>query len=252
MRALSALLIALPLPLLAGAEPLADVIARVKPSVLAVGTLQPLRQPPVRIAGTGFVVAGGRRALTCHHVVAPLRALLDDEQLVVLVGSGRDVQVRRAEIVALDPDHDAALLSFTGEPVPALHLARERAREGQEVAFTGYPIANVYGLHPVTHRGIVSAVTPIVVPQASARALDPTMIQRLKDGFAVYQLDATAYPGNSGGPLYDPATGAVLGMVSSVFVKRTKEKLLADPSGITFAIPIEFARRLLEPPEPGP
>ena len=250
MRLLSALLAAL--PLLAAAEPLSDVIARVKPSVLAVATLQPLRPRPIQISGTGFVVADGNHALTCHHVVASLRALPKGERLVVLVGTGRHAKARGARIVALDADHDAALLSFDGPPVTALALASEGAREGRAVAFTGYPIANVYGLYPVTHRGIVSAVTPIAIPQGSARALDPAMIQRLKDGFAVYQLDATAYPGNSGGPLYDPGTGEVLGMVSSVFVKQSREKLLADPSGITFAIPIEFAGRLLEALESEP
>jgi S1-C subfamily serine protease len=72
------------------------------------------------------------------------------------------------------------------------------------------------------------------------------MIKRLKADFNVYQLDATAYPGNSGSPVYDPGTGQVLAILSSVFVKQTKEKILADPSGITFAIPIRYARELVE------
>ena len=79
------------------------------------------------------------------------------------------------------------------------------------------------------------------------------MIRRLRSDFSVYQLDATAYPGNSGSPVYDPETGQVLAILSSVFVKQTKEKILADPSGITFAIPIRYARELVEraaPSEP--
>ncbi|HJY76993.1 MAG TPA: S1C family serine protease, partial [Burkholderiales bacterium] len=61
--------------------------------------------------------------------------------------------------------------------------------------------------------------------------------------FAVFQLDATAYPGNSGSPVYHPESGAVIGIVNSVFVKATREAALAQPSGITYAIP---ARQLIE------
>ena len=72
------------------------------------------------------------------------------------------------------------------------------------------------------------------------------MIKRLRETFEVYQLDATAYPGNSGSPLYDPSNGQVVGIVSSVFVKSSKEKALSDPSGITYAIPIDIAIRMLK------
>jgi S1-C subfamily serine protease len=71
------------------------------------------------------------------------------------------------------------------------------------------------------------------------------MIRRLEENYSVFQLDATAYPGNSGSPLYDAETGDVIGIVSSVFVKETKEKLLRDPSGISYAIPIRHAKALL-------
>ena len=36
-------------------------------------------------------------------------------------------------------------------------------------------------------------------------------MKRIRDDpFRVFQLDATAYPGNSGSPVYDPMTGAVI------------------------------------------
>ena len=59
------------------------------------------------------------------------------------------------------------------------------------------------------------------------------------------QLDATAYPGNSGSPVYDPATGTVIAVIHKVFVKQTKEKVLQEPSGITYAIPVEYVKRSL-------
>ena len=45
---------------------------------------------------------------------------------------------------------------------------------------------------------------------------------------------------------YDPSTGKVIGIVNAVFVKESKESLLQKPSGISYAIPINFARELMK------
>ena len=95
-----------------------------------------------------------------------------------------------------------ALLEIEGKPLPALSLGdANRVREGEEIAFTGLPIGMVLGLYPVTHRGIVSAITPMVIPAMSSRQLSAKQIRRLRSPFNVLQLDATAYPGNSGSPV---------------------------------------------------
>jgi uncharacterized SAM-binding protein YcdF (DUF218 family) len=107
-------------------------------------------------------------------------------------------------------------------------------KEGQEVLFTGYPIGAILGPHPATHRAIIASVTPIAIPLSRAGELSPQTIRRLSAGqYPVFQLDATAYPGNSGSPLYDPATGEVIGVINKVFVQGTKEAALTQPSGIT-------------------
>jgi S1-C subfamily serine protease len=62
----------------------------------------------------------------------------------------------------------------------------------------------------------------------------------------VFQLDATAYPGNSGSPIYDADTGEVLGIINMVLVKSTREAALSQPSGITYAIPVRHLRALLD------
>ena len=103
----------------------------------------------------------------------------------------------------------------------------------------------VLGLYPVTHRGIVSVITPIAIPQLSSRDLVPGIIKRPREQCEVFQMDATAYPGNSGSPVYSPSAGVVIGVVNKVFVKKTKEKVLADPSGITYAIPSVHVRTLM-------
>ena len=246
MLALSALLLVLPWAMPVRAAGLVDTIKIVKPSIVGIGVHSPLGRPVNQLIGTGFVVMDGKHALTNMHVVRDRTQPGDGKALAVFIGNGNAVEFREAEIVATDPDHDVALLSFSGDALPSLKLGGALiVQEGMDIAFTGFPIGAVYGLHPVTHKGMVSAITPIAIPQNSTRSLDTNMIRRLQEVFNVFQLDATAYPGNSGSPVFAADTGEVVAIVSSVFVKETKEAALTDPSGITFAIPIQYALRLV-------
>ncbi len=233
------------LPSPAAAAGLPETIQRVKRSVLGVGTVQYTRRPPGKFGGTGFVVADGRHVITNAHTIPEK---LDDkynEFLAVLVPETGE-RIRKATVVASDAVHDLALLQIAGKQLPPLALGDSaRVREGELYAFTGFPLGVVIGMYPVTHRGIISAISPVAVPQISARHLTGEVIQRLRDPYDVFQLDATAYPGNSGSPLYDPGTGAVVGVINKVFVKQTKENVLKDPSGITYAVPIRHARQML-------
>ena len=223
-------------------------IARVKTSVVVVGTYQATRNPRFRFLATGFAVGDGSLVATNAHVVP---AVLDTEQqetLMVLTRAGEGkVMQRQAERVATDSDHDLALLRVAGPPFTPLPLGdAAQVREGHILLFTGYPLGAALGAYPVTHRAMIAAVTPIAIPPANANKLDPALIRRLMQGaFEVFQLDATAYPGNSGSPLYDPETGAVVGIINMVFVKGTKETALSDPSGISYAIPVRHLANLL-------
>jgi serine protease Do len=221
-------------------------IARVKPAIVGVGTFERTRAPAAQLLGTGFVVADGHHVLTNAHVVAQMLDAEKYESFAVFVGHGAHPQIRRAEKVAVDYRHDLALLRISGAPLPTLQLGdSSRVREGQSIAFTGFPIGAVLGLYPATARGIVSAITPIVIPAAAGKQLSPEDIKRLRSPYDVFQLDATAYPGNSGSPLFDPASGRVLAIVNMVFVKGTKENVLSHPSGISYAVPIKYAKTLL-------
>ncbi len=229
-----------------GSAGLPETVARVKPSILAVGTYQRTRAPSAVFRGTGFVVADGLHVLTNAHVLPEKLAAGKGEILAVFFKAEGHDRLRRAKVVAVDRNHDVALLRIGGRPLPALALGdSDRVREGERYAFTGYPIGMVLGLYPVTHRGIVSSITPIAIPAPRAGFLDPKLLRRLNQPYRVFQLDATAYPGNSGSPLYDPETGVVVGIINKVFVKESKENLLSKPSGISYAIPIRYARHLL-------
>lgn len=236
----------LPVPVLAQ---LVDVLPRIKPSVLAVGTFQRTRNPSFAFRGTGFAVGSGRLIATNAHVLPAVLDQANMETLAVAVPGprGGTAAVRPATLTARDDARDLALLRIEGEPIPALPLDGDAlVREGQDIAFTGFPIGNALGFAPVTHRGIIAAITPIGIPQDRARELNPALIRRLgTDPFDVYQLDATAYPGNSGSPVFDPQSGRVIGVVNMVFVKSTKENVLSEPSGISYAIPVRHLREML-------
>jgi S1-C subfamily serine protease len=185
--------------------------------------------------------------VTNHHVLPKEldEALL--QKMAVFVGSGKSATVRQAEIVASSNYYDLAILRIKGTPLPAMKLASERFYpDGSYIAFTGFPIGAVLGLYPVTHRGIIASTTPTIIPVDDARQLSLKMLKRLRNPYLVYQLDATAYPGNSGSAMYDMKTGKVLGIINKVFVQETKEAVISKPSGITYAIPVKYLRQLLK------
>ena len=224
---------------------LPDIIDKIRPAVVAVGTVQQTRRPPALFRASGFVVANGQYVLTNAHVVPDTLDVQQKEYLAIFTGRGQQFQGRVATTVAVDHEHDLALLKIEGNPLPALSIDwSKQVREGQDIIFTGFPIGIVLGLYPVTHHGIISALTPIAIPPPAAGQLNPNLIKRLQNPFEVFQLDATAYPGNSGSPLCDAATGRVVGVINSVFIKESKETILQQPSGITYAIPIGYAKDL--------
>jgi S1-C subfamily serine protease len=234
------------------AADLSRTIATVKGSVVGVGTFLKTRSPATVFNGTGFVVDDGLSVITNAHVVPELLDTEKREALGVVIARGSEIEFRPATVVALDRAHDLAHLRIDGAPLPALKLGDSSAAvEGQELAFTGFPLGMVLGLHPATHRALLSAITPIVMPSMTSRTLDARMIAQLQRApFSIFQLDGTVYPGNSGSPVYDPASGSVLAVINMTFVKGLKENAITHPSGISYAIPSNYVRDLLQRKSP--
>ncbi len=237
----------------AAAADVPGTIARVKGSIVAIGTYERTRTPQFQFLGTGFAVGDGSLVVTNAHVLPPVLDPAKGEAVAILTPAakrdGREQsQMREARRVAVDPGTDLAVLKIDGPPLPGLKLRdSDTVREGQDVLMTGFPVGAVLGPFAATHRGMIAAITPIAIPQARAADLEPGTLRRLASGsFPVFQLDAVAYPGNSGSPIYDPDTGDVIGIVNMVLVKGTKEAALTNPTGITYAIPARHLKALLE------
>lgn len=226
---------------------LPTAIVKIKPSIVAVGTFMAKRNPRAQFLGTGFAVQDGSLVVTNAHVVPPSLDVALKEELAVFYREKNEDKAILAKLLVIDTAHDIAVLKLAGARLPPVKLGQTNAvREGQLYAFTGYPMGMVLGLYPVTHRGIVSTISPNAIPMITPGAIGPHMLKQLKKPYDVFQLDATAYPGNSGSPLYDPDSAEVVGIINKVFVQESKEYALSKPSGISYAIPVEHIENLLK------
>ncbi|MET0517521.1 MAG: serine protease [Burkholderiaceae bacterium] len=217
--------------------------------MVLIGMYSATANPRFGFRGTGFVVGSGNLAVTNAHVLPEAQAAqAEPPQVAVEVWAGPNQWApRMAKVLVVDRIHDLAVLRFEGAGVPAATLAAERPGEGASVAFMGFPIGGALGYSHVTHRGIISSIAAIGLPARTAQQLNENAIRLMRqENFEIYQLDATAYPGNSGGPIFDPQTGAVIGVMNSVLVKGSRESALSQPSGISYGIPIRHVLNLLQ------
>ncbi len=234
---------------------LVEVVAAARRSVIPVGTYSATDNPRFGFRGTGFVIGDGLYVVTNAHVVdaaarpgaASAGALVAAQTAVLLTTKGADTgEVRLARIAALDRQRDLALLRLEGTPLPALQLDATPPREGQAIALMGFPIGGTLGFTPVTHRGIIASMPSLAMPAPTSGQLDARAVARLREGnFEILQLDATAYPGNSGGPVLDVTTGRVVGVVNMVLIKDSRESALTQPTGISYAIPVRQLQNLV-------
>jgi S1-C subfamily serine protease len=233
---------------LAAADNVPKTIAQLKPSVVAIATVHKTRVPAMKFIGTGFVIGDGQTVITNAHVIQTVGVTDAGEILGIVTGKGSSADFREAKLISHDTEKDLAQLRYEGVPLSPLKIGNsDNAREGQSLLFTGFPLGMVLGFHHVTHRAMISSITPVTIPAASSRNLNAKMVKQLRGTpYYVFQLDGTAYPGNSGSPLYDAETGEVLGVINKVFVKETKESAISQPSGITYAIPSKYILELLE------
>jgi len=167
-------------------------------------------QPPVRGAGSGFIVSSDGYILTNTHVVA------NAEEVTVRLTDRREFP---AKVIGADERTDVAVIKINASALPTVRLGDPtKIKPGQWVLAIGSP----FGFENSATAGIISA---------TSRSLP-------SDNYVPFiQTDVAVNPGNSGGPLFN-MSGEVIGINSQIF-SRTGGYM-----GVSFAIPIDVARNV--------
>ncbi len=142
------------------------------------------------VSGSGFVFEP-HLVLTNAHVVAGVTSP------EVRMSPNRPGM--RSTVVYFDPTVDIAILRVRGLDAPPLRLADAEATTGDSAVVAGFPYGGPYLAESVRIRAAMDAHGEDIY---GATGVDRR----------VYGVRGTVAPGNSGGPLLDPA-GVVLGLV---------------------------------------
>jgi len=226
-----------------------EVIAAIRLRICAIGVLKvPVTEfandpiaPRFKIFGTGFLV-GPLTALTNRHVLANVTAYIEKEalpkdrrHLAFIRPDGQGIAESFHEIekmgMATDPKFlDLGLVTFRANPddpirtlSPVVIRPDFFGQVGDPIAVYGYAFGEnllkreigkrerTYRFGPVLQHGYISAIAPY---EHSPR------VDRLL-------LDVRTACGMSGSPVFDPATGTILGVHDSGF-----------EDAVAFAIPL--------------
>ena len=159
--------------------------------------------------GSGIIIDPRGYILTNSHVVA------GSQEILVKLYDGREL---RGRLVGYDKKFDVALVQIQAQGLqPAILGDSDKLEVGQWAIAIGSP----YGLEHTMTVGIISAT--------GRRGLGTGQYSDF------IQTDASINPGNSGGPLLD-IDGRVVGI---------NTMMAQGAQGISFAIPINVARRVI-------
>jgi S1-C subfamily serine protease len=183
-------------------------------------------------SGSGFFISSKGHVVTNYHVIRPvntqgeLYAPVQIKEISVIMHSGsKEQKVFPARILAVDREHDTALLATGAEGVAPLELGdSNKLFETTPVWTFGYPFGEAFA---VLHRGPEISVTRGTV--SALRHDDRGLL-------VAVQVDASVNPGNSGGPLVD-TSGKAVGIVN----------LAGRGTRMNFAVPVEFLKTLIKP-----
>ena len=161
--------------------------------------------------GTGFFISSDGYIVTNHHVIE------DALRIQVTLYDGTDLS---ATVVGYRAEDDIAVLKVDGNNYPTVQIGDSNALKPGDVAvIVGHP-SGEDGKWSTT-QGVISALNRVLSIEEASYFCEIKMIQ----------TDATANPGNSGGPLCNDR-GEVVGIITR---KKT------DYEGMNYAIPITEA-----------
>jgi serine protease Do len=210
-------------------SPVVQVVDKVSPAVVYVGTVQVVEtrfrrggfddfffgpqeeRRAVEGLGSGVIIDPSGMIVTNEHVIRGA------SEIHVVLADGRQVD---AEVIGSDSDTDLAVLKVNVKgALPAAKLGTSSdLMIGESVVAIGSPL----GLKKTVTVGVVSAVGRTIHNE-----------DRVFNDFI--QTDASINPGNSGGPLLN-VDGEVIGINSAI---------IASAQNIGFAIPADKVRRIV-------
>lgn len=198
---------------------IADVVALVKPSVVAINTEVVSydffnQQYTQEGAGSGWIIDENGIVVTNNHVVEGAKTI------TVTTDSG-DSYTADVNSVATDPLNDLAILKIDARNLPALKIGDS---SNLEVGNFVIAIGNALGQGIRATLGIVSQKN-VSLPVDQGQTL-----------YDLIETDAAINPGNSGGPLVNLA-GEVVG-ITSAKVAQIGVEGMGYAIGIDTAVPI--------------
>ncbi|GIW65185.1 MAG: hypothetical protein KatS3mg093_164 [Candidatus Parcubacteria bacterium] len=167
--------------------------------------------------GTGFIVSSDGFIITNKHVVSDSKA-----EYTVYLNDGRKL---KAEILALHPTDDLALIKINANNLPTLALGdSDKIKLGQFVVAIGNALGEFQN---TVSFGVISGL------RRSITASDEHgNVERLE---GLIQTDAAINFGNSGGPLFN-LRGEVIGVNTAI---------ARGAENIGFAIPINRVKKMI-------
>ncbi len=210
-------------------SPVVQVVEKVSPAVVYVGTVQMVEtrfrnraydnfffspqeeRRAVEGLGSGVIIDAAGIIVTNDHVIRGA------SEIHVVLADGRQLD---AEVIGSDSDTDLAVLKVNAKG--ALPVAKLGTSSDLMIGETTIAIGSPLGLKKTVTVGVLSALG-----------------RTIRDGERVFndflQTDASINPGNSGGPLLN-IDGEVIGINSAI---------IASAQNIGFAIPADKVRRIV-------
>ena len=207
-----------------------DTAARVSPSVIGIKVHVPAqnmnsfwRSRAMEAEGSGIILTQDGYIVTNYHVISYVNIYADTVISVILNDGAEYI----AEYIGGDELNDLAVLKISADNLPFAVLgSSDEANVGDFVIAIGNPLG-AYLSGSVTF-GIISGLDRTIEAENVAESL--------------IQTDAAINPGNSGGALLN-LNGEVIG-INTIKVARSGGGINVE--GIGFAIPIDFAKPLID------
>lgn len=177
-----------------------------------------------RYSGSGFLINEDGYILTNAHVITHNNIVGEIKVLV------ENEKTYNAKVIGINNDYDIALIKITTENKFQyfLDLASDtEIKDNNESYFMGYPLLQDFQRQNIFSRASISRGL-IRLKKQQSYISNKTM--------DIIEISCDANHGNSGGPLFIPNSGKVIGIVT----KRLSEQ----NTGISFAVPVNYVESL--------